>query len=83
MKTLSTVLNKPLTVLFNESLEEEYISDQWKKVEIILLYKKSSKEKIENYRPINLTSNICKIFMKILKNRMYNQLDSNQTQEQA
>ncbi len=29
LRTLSTVLNKLLTVLFNEILEKEYIPDQW------------------------------------------------------
>lgn len=38
---------------------------------------------INNYRPINLTSNISNIFGKLLKNRIYRVLDENQLREQA
>ncbi len=48
-------------------------------MEIILLFKKGNKEMIDNYRPISLTSNIT----KIIKERIYNQLNENQGREQA
>ncbi len=42
------------------------------------------KKSISNYRPISLTSNISKIFAKIMKERQYLQLlDERQAKEQA
>ena len=61
------------------------IRDRWELVEIMLIYKKGKKSEIEieNYRPMSSTSNLRKIFMKLIKNRVYNQLDQNQPEEQA
>ena len=83
LKDYRSTLIRPLTKIFNMILETEEIPIQWKISEIILLFKKGSKKEIENYRPISLSSNIYKIFMKIVKNRIYNQLDLNQGIEQA
>ncbi|MBP1527199.1 MAG: hypothetical protein H9Q66_04685 [Spiroplasma ixodetis] len=77
-----SILN-PLTDIFNLILINQDIPEQWKISEIILLYKKGNRKDIRNYRPISLSSNISKMFMKIIKNRIYNQLDTNQTPEQA
>lgn len=49
----------------------------------LLLFKKGDCTNISNYRPIRLTSNVCKIFNKLLKNRMHNSLDAAQGAEQA
>lgn len=40
----------------------------------ILLHKEGNRINIDNYRLISLFSNLCKIFMKVLKNRLYNAL---------
>ncbi len=72
-----------LAAMFDKIIEVGKIPHQWYTGEIIQLYKKRVKENIENYRPISLVSNISKIFIACLKNRMYNQLDQNQSNEQA
>lgn len=74
---LAPSLIKLMTALFKKTLETENIPEQRKLSEIILLFKKGERKLIENYRPISITSNINKVFMKIIKNRMYNQLDNN------
>ncbi len=83
LKGFGDILTPHLTKIFNEILTSKVIPEQWNLAEIILVYKKGDKENVENYRPISLTSNICKVFMAILKNRMYNKLDFNQGIEQA
>ncbi len=62
---------------------EEEVPIQWNEAEIILIFKKRNKNEIKNYRPISLTSNLGKTFMKILKDRLDPQLDSQQPREQA
>ncbi len=59
-----------LAKLFDEIVEGEWVPRQWEVAEIILIHKKGATEDINNYRPIKLTSNMCKIFVKILKNRI-------------
>ena len=73
----------PLEVLFNKVVDDKQMPEQWNDAEIILLHKKGDKKNLDNYRPLSLTSDVKKIFMKILKNRIYNQLDWNQPEEQA
>ena len=46
-------------------------------MKIIVLPKKGD----QNYRSISLESDICKVFMKVLKNRVYSQLEENQERE--
>ncbi len=83
LSLLWSELTPVLSVIFNEIIEKETIPIQWKISEIILLYKKGDKSNINNYRPISLISNLCKVFTKIIKNRIYPQLDSMQSKEQA
>ena len=45
--------------------------------------KKGPKDDINNYRPINLLSNLYKLFMQIITKRMSKILDENQPVEQA
>ena len=72
-----------VTDLFNEILDTEIIPEQWEEVEIKIMHKKGNKTDINNYRPISLSSSMNKIFMKIIKNRIYQNLDENQGLEQA
>lgn len=83
IKDFKKALIRPLTRIFNMILEKGEAPKQWELSEIMLIHKKGKRNEIENYRPISLTSNLCKLFMKILKNRVYKQLDLNQPEEQA
>ncbi len=72
-----------LTKLFNDMVEKNWVPSQWKLEKIILLFKKGEREDINNCRPITLSSNLSKVFMTVLKNRIYNTLEENQSKEQA
>ena len=59
-----------LARVFNLSLKEGVVSFEWKEANIIPLFKKGSKNKSENYRPVNLTSVICKLLERLIKDHM-------------
>ncbi len=63
-----------LSKLFNNMIKNNWIPKQREEMETILLYKKSNKDNIENYRPICLTTNICNIFSILIKNRIFKQI---------
>ena len=60
----------PLARVFNLSLKEGVVPFEWKEANIIPLFKKGSRNKSENYRPVSLTSVICKLLERLIKNHM-------------
>ena len=54
-------ISTPLAHVFNMSLQEGIVPFKWKEANIIPLYKKGSRNKSVNYRPVSLTSVICKL----------------------
>ena len=60
METLEQI-SIPLARVFNFSLKEGVVPFEWKEANIIPLFKKGSRNKSENYRPVSLTSVICKL----------------------
>ena len=59
-------ISVPLATVFNLSLEEGIVPLEWKEANIIPLFKKGSRHKLENCRPVSLTSVICKLLEKLL-----------------
>ena len=54
-------LATPLRILFTESLSSGRVPKDWKMVNVTAIFKKGTKKEPENYRPVSLTSQICKI----------------------
>ena len=52
------------------SLQEGIVPLEWKEANIIPLFKKGSRNKSVNYRPVSLTSVICKVLETIIRNHM-------------
>ena len=60
----------PLARVFNLSLKEGVVPFEWKEANIIPLFKKGSRNKSENYRPVSLTSVICELLERLIKDHM-------------
>ena len=60
----------PLARVFNLSLKEGVVPFEWKEANIIPLFKKGSRNKSENYRPVSFTSVICKLLERLIKDHM-------------
>ena len=52
------------------SLKEGVVPFEWKEANIIPLFKKGSRNKSENYRPVSLTLVICKLLEKVIKDHV-------------
>ena len=63
-------ISKPLAHVFNMSLQEGIVPLEWKEANIIPLLKKGSRNKSVNYRPVSLTSVICKLLETINRDHM-------------
>ena len=79
LKELAEVLAKPLKIiLFNTSLNEGVVPDIWKEGNITALFKKGDKSDPGNYRPVSLTSVICKIMEKLIREMIVAHMIKNQ-----
>ena len=63
-------MSTPLTKLFNLSLEEGIVPSEWKEANITPLFKKGLTNKSENYRPVSLTSVVCKLLETLIRDHM-------------
>ena len=72
LKHCSNSLALPLCALFTTSFKCGEIPDDWKIANVISLYKKGAKDKVESYRPVSLTSTASKICEKTSRKSMVN-----------
>jgi len=72
---LRTELSKPLSKLFQLSLDSGVVPQEWKEASVTPLFKKGKKDKPENYRPVSLTSILGKILESIIKDSIVEHLD--------
>ena len=63
-------ISSPLAHVFNMSLQEGIVPLEWKEANIIPLFQKGSRNKSVNYRPVSLTSVICKLLETIIRDHM-------------
>ena len=67
LKELSNEISKPLAIIMQKSLDEHTLPQSWRDAHVSPIFKKGSKSSMTNYRPISLTSVICKQMEAIIK----------------
>ena len=65
LKECAAAMATPLTLIYRRSHDEGRAPAQFKQANVVPIYKKGSKVSALNYRPISLTSVVCKIQEKI------------------
>ena len=68
-------LSTPLHNIFINSLSQGKLPNIWKRANIVPLYKKGNRENPLNYRPVSLTSVICKIMEKLIRKNWVEHLE--------
>ena len=77
LKECAQTLAKPLKLLFDLSMRTSRIPSEWKVAEVRPIYKKKGKKSDpSNYRPVSLTSVVCKVAEKIVKKKLCNHITS-------
>ena len=77
LKELADQIAIPLHKLFLRSLSEGKILTKGKEQEIVPIFKKGKKSDPGNYRPVSLTSVICKVFEGFVRTALYKHLIDN------
>ena len=77
LKELAHELSLPLKILFDKTVSSGHLPHKWKEAEVRPIYKKGSKTDPGNYRPVSLTSVVCKVFEGFVRNKIYDHLVDN------
>ena len=75
LKIAAEELAPILTNIFQSSVDNGILPRQWQEANIIGIFKKGDKSKPENYRPVSLTSIICKILEHIIHSHVMKHLE--------
>lgn len=67
----------PLLLIFKQSINTSKLPEDWKKAQISAIFKKGNKSQAKNYRPVSLTSIVCKTLEKIIRDHIVNHMNKN------
>lgn len=76
LKECAETLSKPLSIIFNKSLHSAKVPLDWKCANITPLFKKGTKSDPANYRPVSLTSVVCKVMEGLIREKIVKKLDA-------
>jgi len=65
----------PLLKLYQRSLKESSVPDDWKSANVCAIFKKGRKSEASNYRPASLTSQCSKMFESIVRDKRIDHLE--------
>jgi len=74
---IKDLISYPLYILFRKSLDESVVPEDWKEAIVTPIFKQGSRNRAENYRPVSLTSLVCKLFEGIVRDALTYHLESN------
>ena len=78
IKKLTGVIELPLVLIFQESLRTGLVPVEWKEVNLIAIFKKKGLRcEPGNYRPVSLTSQIGRLFERIIRDHLVKFLEDN------
>ena len=77
LKEGAPVLAKPMSKLFNRSLQQGYFPSFWKDANVTPMHKKEDKSSPSNYRPISLLSTVGKTMERCVHKHIFNYIGRN------
>ena len=78
LKNCSNEIAEPLRIIFRSTLDQGKIPNDWKKANVTPIFKKGLRSEASNYRPVSLTSQVCKVMEKIINSRIQEHIVENE-----
>ena len=75
LKMISEEVAEPVTILFNQSMNEGDVPLDWKSANVTSIFKKGCRNQPDNYRPASLTSQLSKVLESIIRDAITRHLD--------
>ena len=77
IQEIAESITVPITLIFKTSLQLKELPDQWKHASVCAIFKKGNKTKPQNYRPVSLTSIICKTLESLVRDHIIEHMKLN------
>ena len=74
LKAVSDEIAYPVAMIFRRSLDIGCVPHDWRTANVTPIFKKGSRHQAGNYRPVSLTSQICKVVESIVRHLNDNNL---------
>ena len=66
----------PVCMLFEKSLREGKVPEDWRRANVVPIYKAGDRGEAKNYRPVSLTCQLCKVFERLVRDELVEHLES-------
>ena len=83
LQKTASAMCKPLQLIFQMSLDKGECPDDWKTANVTPIHKKGDRTDPSNYRPVSLTSQVCKILESIVRTRVIEHINVNNLMSEA
>ena len=77
LKNVADSISEPLCNFFNYSIQNSTFPSMWKKSNVIPIHKNNDTKDKQNYRPVSLLCNVSKVFERLIYDKLYTFLLSN------
>jgi len=77
LKEIKSEIIQPVLYIWRKSISEGDIPQDWKLANVCPIFKKGSRSEAGNYRPVSLTSQLCKLLETVIRDAIVTHLESN------
>jgi len=70
-------ISLPLSLLFQKLYQAGDVPEDWRAANVTPIFKKGKKSEASNYRPVSLTSVLCRVMESIIKDSLTEHLERN------
>ena len=78
LRETAATMAEPWSQLFRSCLDSGRLPLEWQKDEIVPIFKKGSKQTPANYRPVTLTAVPCKVLESLIRDQLFDHLESSE-----